>query len=551
MAIQPELARISGDLPAPALEHLQRLMASWDLLADLCFADLMLFVADPGGSTTAQGADGAPPRVERVVVLGQVRPTTGQTLYRTDWVGFTLDRKERPLVARCLELGEIMEGEVTSEALREAVREQCIPVRWEGRTIAVLTREAATSIGRHPGELERVYVEVFGRFARMIAQGAFPFSRDEVPGEESPRVGDGAMVLDQGMRVIYTSPNAMSGLHRMGIRASSEGMRLDEMGLPDGSVRRAYAKGRPATEELELGTNPEVTVLLKAIPLLEKRKVTGALLLMRDVSELRRRDRLLLSKDATIREIHHRVKNNLQTVSSLLKLQGRRLSSPEAKAAIEDSVRRIRSIALVHETLSHAAPGDDVAFTEIVKPLVRMVEESFILPDRPIRFEVTGDAGNLPASIATPLAVVLNEAFQNVVDHAYPRSGPGAVEPGEDGYVGHVEVALSSRRDELVVTVTDDGRGLPGGFDPEEGSGLGLSIVRALVTGELAGTLELRDARSSEGDRAPRRGTTMEVRVPLSASEERSEPTMLDTGQVPVVRRPDAKQPPAGEAVQL
>src|SRR5690606_4798953 len=131
-------------------------------------------------------------------------------------------------------------------------------VRWEGRTIAVLTREAATSIQRHPGELERVYVEVFGRFARMIAEGTFPFGRDEVPGEESPRVGDGVMVLDQGMRISYTSPNAVSGLHRMGISANSEGMRLDELGLPDGSVRRSYAKGRPATEEIELGKASEV-----------------------------------------------------------------------------------------------------------------------------------------------------------------------------------------------------------------------------------------------------------------------------------------------------
>ena len=80
--------------------------------------------------------------------------------------------------------------------------------------------------------------------------------------------------------------------------------------------------------------------------------MTGAVVLLRDVSDLRRRDRLLVSKDATIREIHHRVKNNLQTISSLLRLHGRRLESHEARAALEESVRRIRSIALVHETLS-------------------------------------------------------------------------------------------------------------------------------------------------------------------------------------------------------
>ena len=140
------------------------------------------------------------------------------------------------------------------------------------------------------------------------------------------------------------------------------------------------------TEELEWG---DTSILLQVIPLLEGDTPNGALLLMRDVSELRRRDRMLLSKDATIREIHHRVKNNLQTIASLLRLQGRRLSSPEAKQALEESVRRIRSIALVHETLAYEA-GNTVPFGEIIRPLVRVVEDGLTSPDRHIRFAVEG-----------------------------------------------------------------------------------------------------------------------------------------------------------------
>src|SRR5690606_32804276 len=155
------------------------------------------------------------------------------------------------------------------------------------------------------------------------------------------------------------------------------------------------------SEEVERGA---AVVLLHCLPLLEHGVVSGALVLLRDVSELRRRDRLLVSKDATIREIHHRVKNNLQTISSLLRLQGRRLSSPEARTAIEESVRRIRSIALVHETLAHEA-GDELAFDAIVRPLVRMVEEGLVAPESPVTFEVEGDAGMLPATMATSLAV--------------------------------------------------------------------------------------------------------------------------------------------------
>jgi two-component system, sensor histidine kinase PdtaS len=514
MASLAELSRFHTDLTRAERQHLQRLVASWGLLADLCFADLMLFV----GVTRDGGDEGH----QQLVVLGQVRPTTGQTLYRSDWVGKVIDHEERPLVARCLELGEIIDGEVTSEARKEVVRELCIPVRYRGRTVGVLTRESTPAIGRQPGELERTYVEVFNRFARMIAAGSFPFEHEEGSTEEAPRVGDGVILLDSSMRVAYSSPNAVSALHRIGVHANTEGMRLGDVGLHDRSVRTSFMRGRSATEEIERG--PEITVLIRSIPLLEREKVTGALVLLRDISELRRRDRLLISKDATIREIHHRVKNNLQTISSLLNLQGRRLSSTEAKAALDESVRRIRSIALVHETLSHEA-GDDVPFVEIVKPLVRMVEEGLMSPDRPIAFAVTGDPGRLPAAVATPLAVVLTEALQNVVEHAYP--------PGVTGPSGRVTIDLQKAGDRLRVRVVDDGVGLRPGFSLESATGLGLSIVRTLVTTELGGSIEV---YPSDGPQE-RPGTVVDIRLPLDQAP--------DTGQVPVVVT-SAEQRPAG-----
>ena len=170
-------------------------------------------------------------------------------------------------------------------------------------------------------------------------------------------------------------------------------------------------------EEIE---RDDVSVLARVLPLVDQKQPAGALVLLRDVSDLRRRDRLLLSKDATIREIHHRVKNNLQTIASLLRLQGRRLQSPEGRVALAESERRIRSIAIVHETLSREA-GDVVSLNEIVRPLARLVEDTASSPDHTIRFKVEGDAGELPGEVATPLAVVLNELMQNAVDHAFPE----------------------------------------------------------------------------------------------------------------------------------
>jgi two-component sensor histidine kinase len=482
-----ELARLHTDFDGLRVGHIQRLVAGWGMLADFCFADLLLFAP-------VRGSDG-----RRFVVLGQVRPTTGQTVYRRDWVGAVVDETDRPVVYRTFRLGEIIEGETTAPGSMERVRVLGIPVRHDGDIVAVLTRESTPAFGREPGELERIYVEIFNRFARMIAAGDFPFPREQVESEEQPRVGDGVILLDRHGRVEYNSPNAVSALHRMGVHANAEGMRLGEIGLDDSAILDALAMPGPVADELERG--PEVTVALRCIPLIERDEVAGAVVLLRDISELRRRDRLLISKDATIREIHHRVKNNLQTISSLLRLQGRRLESPEAKAAIEESVRRVRSISLVHEILSREA-GGDAPFIDIVRPLCRMVEESLYAPERPVRCQVEGDAGTLPAIVATPLAVVLNELLQNAYDHAFP-----------DGTEGRVQVELEREGDEVAVRVVDDGVGFPPDFTLDRGTGLGLSIVRTLVRSELRGEITIESADGAGGDR---RGARITIRIPVS-----------------------------------
>ena len=251
-----------------------------------------------------------------------------------------------------------------------------------------------------------------------------------------------------------------------------------------------------------------MSVLIRCIPLIDHGAVSGAVVLTRDVSELRRRDRLLLSKDATIREIHHRVKNNLQTISSLLRLQGRRFSSPEAKVAIEESVRRIRAIALVHETLSREA-GDDVAFVEIVRPLARMVEEGMSSEDRPVSFTVEGDAGFLPATVATPLSVVLNELLQNAIDHAFP---PSARPAGRAGARGGRRCATTASGCGPRWSTTASG--CPTGSRSTRVAGLGLSIVRTLVTSELVGH-DLARARHRATATGP--GTVVRLDVPVAA----------------------------------
>ena len=185
----------------------------------------------------------------------------------------------------------------------------------------------------------------------------------------------------------------------------------------------ALADGEPLESEVEARG---AVVLRRLLPLTRDHEVLGGLMLVREVTELRRHERLLLYKDATIREIHHRVKNNLQTVASLLRLQSRRLSSEEARQALGESVRRISSIALVHETLSQDS-RQRVSFDKVASRLAAMLTTGLTDPEHPIQVDLEGAAGELPAEVATPLALVLSELLQNAVEHAFPGRG-GAVD---------------------------------------------------------------------------------------------------------------------------
>jgi two-component sensor histidine kinase len=238
-------------------------------------------------------------------------------------------------------------------------------------------------------------------------------------------------------------------------------------------------------------------VLRRILPLTRAGRVLGAVMLMREVTELRRHERILLSKDATIREIHHRVKNNLQTVASLLRVQSRRMRTEEGREALQESVRRIGSIALVHETLSEDA-RQRVTFDAVARRLVDTVAAGFTDPARSITTVIEGSAGELSPQLASPLALVLSELLQNAIEHAY---GPGSAG-------GRLMVRLERGPAMFTMEVEDDGPGVDADFDHVRDGNLGLQIADTLVTSELSGTLTV--------DRASERGGTLaRVTAPL------------------------------------
>ncbi|MCU1596132.1 MAG: ATPase [Frankiales bacterium] len=497
MSTLAELVRARTDLTRLDVEHLQRLVAEWQLVADLSFADLVLWVRSHEG---------------RWLAVSHMRPTTGPTTYPDDVVGE--EHAESPRLDRAWRLGAIVRDGDPELRGKISVRAEAVPVRRNDRVIAVLSRDTNLAAARVPSQLELAYLTSAGELVQMVSEGTFPFPGSDPDPEHAPRVGDGLLRLDRTGHVVYASPNALSAYRRLGVsgdllgahlghtiaRLSAGPGRLDE---PRGSAALAAALRFREPRESEVEARGAV-VLLRALPLVPGGEPRGALVLVRDVTEVRRRDRQIMGKDATIREIHHRVKNNLQTVAALLRMQARRMTDPAAEAALQESVRRVAAIAVVHETLSLAL-DENVQFDGIADKVLAMCAE-VANTGLPVHVLRSGSFGTLSAEVATPLSMVLTELVQNAVEHAYP-----------DGREGYIDVGVDRSDDELVVEVTDDGAGLPPGFDLQSSTRLGLQIVRTLVDGELGGTLTIAP-RSTTGTRAL-------LRVPLlPAHEEPADP---------------------------
>ena len=455
--------------------RLGELTAEWQLLADLSFADLVLWI--PKRQDQKSWPEG-----HRAVA--QIRPMTAATVFTHDLIGNEVTWGSRTDLDQALSSGEIIRDSRAEQVGEIEIKVECIPVFFLDRVIAVISRHRNLETMRTPSRLELNYREIANHIYRMIAEGNFPVKDNVYLAEAAPRVGDGLVRINVSGEVLFASPNARSALNRVGwdkdVEGQNFGQVLDSLVSPISPLNpkeenwQISMSGKQLRRE-EFENSGGVLDLL-AIPLTEGDNRIGAVVLVHNVTELRRKDRALISKDATIREIHHRVKNNLQTVSALLRLQARRIEDPKASAAIEEAVRRVVSIALVHETLS-ATSQDLVQFDEVITKIIQGASELNIRPNE-IQIKKVGEFGLISSMVATPLALVLTELIHNALEHGLSNSGD------------LVELRINRQAASMTITVTDNGAGIPNDFSLELNTNLGLQIVQTLTKNELAGKIE-------------------------------------------------------------
>jgi len=472
VSISSDVAR---DLDGVAAAAIKRIIPNLNLLADLLHADVLLFAR--AGT--------------QIEVLDHAQPSPVPSVYQDSQTGRRLRHDQVRPIARILFQGKgrhEVQGAVVNGV--PILREMLSVRDADGRVIAALATE--TAVIEHERVLKGTSVmrRALTRVRDLVAQGRLD------GGEKIGRLGiyDGMMVIDADGVIQYASSVA-EGLYRLlGIVDMLADTQLSELETNEYIAFRAMETGVCMQQRVQ---EQDRIWIKKVIPLVAGdspgwasklpgsfgRHPVGAIIVIQDVTDEVSKEREIKVKSAMIQEIHHRVKNNLQTITALLRLQARRVESEEAATALKEAVGRIMSVAVVHEFLSQDE-GSVINIRDVCKRIVQEFITGTLDPTKNIELKLEGEGQGhflLPAQQATSCALIVNELIQNAIDHGLEGKDEGCV-----------LVRLLQTDDSMAIEIEDDGAGLPEDFDPARG-GLGLQIIRTLVRDDLKGQFLLED----------------------------------------------------------
>ncbi len=446
------------------------------LLADLNRGDVLLY--EP------QGRD-------RVRVVAQARPHSVPAVYATALVGREQPLFEQPVVSNVLHGRTAAQGPRHMMAYRSHIVQRAYAVSdHAGKCVGVLTIEKSLVEHERHSTRRLPFRLALQNLRDMVLRG-----QTEGMAELSPfRETDGILLINDKGIVTYVSGLASYHYRRLGYSEELIGKPVAQLDTSDGSmVESAFDQKRPFEEEV---LEDERVWLRKVIPLQGPRfrlpdrvalltqqgfgepQWYAVLITVHDATGARRKAQEQIVRQAMVQEIHHRVKNNLQTVASLLRIQARRAEHEETRQALAEAINRILSIAVVHEFLSQHEKA--INTRDVATRIVRQVQEGILAPGSELHIHVDGDSVFLHAQQTTMLALVINELLLNALEHGFGETR-----------AGEILITFTDRGEEVEMVVRDTGAGLPDDFALEQVSSLGLRIVQTIV-GDLRGTFDLR-----------------------------------------------------------
>lgn len=449
------ICREHTTLTAMQQELLKRMLVVFPFLADLAHARVRLYLLRSDKKSFVVAAEHWP----HTVYLTPDAPTVGEVV-RTI---------EEPLLCRAMQTGRFSQGkrEWNYGSMIDMMAE---PV-YDGNTILGIVCFETTSENRAMEGYSRLLDA-----SRLLLKSAR--KQLEPAMYQHLSASDGIIITDQFNRITFATTAATRIFRVLGVQSLVGGHLFDRK-ITQHITKETQVTSRPWEREIEVGG---LVLLERDLPIKEGGRLLCRILVISDLTEVREKDREIQVQSAVIQEIHHRVKNNLQTIASLLRMQARRSKSPDVKAALKEGVNRILSIAIVHEFLSEQGHAT-VNVKELAEQIFNLVAMSMVDRDFHLETSCEGEPLILPSSYASSIGLVLNELVLNATEHGF-----------EGRHAGRICLAMREEPAGYVLTFTDDGIGLPEGFDAAHARSLGVSIMRTLIEGDLGGSIQYDDA---------------------------------------------------------
>ena len=407
------------------------------------------------------------PAEKSLIVLAQAKPETAFVYYRKENLGKNIAYIDEPLIVHAFNVGTALEGK-REWASGMFTNMYLHPLKIGKQVFAVVVLDFVDSLQCYPSQ------SLFMQTALELLENPAQLLQSKVLIERlSTR--DGLIIVNKDGLIIGLNNIIQNIYLTLGV-AKIISRRITEQKLYLEGLISGYRNSQYVTFELE---KENQVFAQRLIPITKNNTLKYGVIVMVDITELKKRDTQLLVKSAVIQEIHHRVKNNLQTIASLLRIQARRTNSAETKLALKESINRILSISSVHEFLSQQ--DQDLIDVQVVgRNIFELIVKNMLDPAIQLNTKFYGHTIILPSEQANSIALIINELTQNVVEHAFIGR--------EHGFIS---LNIYSTSHNYCIEIQDDGCGLAPNFSLEDTTSLGLQIVKTLVESDLGGSFSL------------------------------------------------------------
>lgn len=453
-----KLCEIHTDLSEEDIAQLENIEKSISMFANLVKGDIFIdcLTRDP----------------DVAIVVSEAKPTNCKSLYKNYVVGKIALRQNEPAALRTLELG--METTDLKAITQEniVVKQNTVPIKNKDEKIIgvlIMEKDITEDVSQSRN------VEILSQTTEQLSETLMNIKDSDYENAVAYNlINDGILAINEFGVCIYVNYKAEELYKKIGYKDKLVGMSFDNLVLNEVNFNDIMREKKSIVLETNVG---KLVLQIKYAVAKKSNNVYGIIILIKDLTDIKEKEKELILKAVAIREIHHRVKNNLQTIASILRLQSRRIDNVEAKKAFDESINRILSIATTHEVLSQKGIDDADIKTILCKIKDNAIRNS-VQCNKKIKIELSGDNLKVNSDKATSIAIVVNELIENSLKHAFNHKDEG-----------NVQIIINAGQTYSSISVSDSGRG----FDVKllKNESLGLNIVKSIVRDKLNGDINI------------------------------------------------------------